>query len=263
MFDKLDYVRKQEKALFSDLAWNFPEQKQGLVMIIGGNSQNFSAVNRSMDRLSRDFPVREVVAGLPESLRRKLPPVPNLMFFPATESGSFAKSSELSRALLNFDMGVFIGDFSKNSETAAAIAEAVVKSEKEMIITRDTIDLLAADMGEIISKENVILIGSMMQMQKVFRAVYYPKMLMLSMPLLSALEALHKFTISYPATILTFHEGQIIVAKGGEIITTKIDMTDYSPISLWDSRLAMDVVGFNLYNPKKELQATSAAVLGM
>ena len=33
---------------------------------------------------------------------------------------------------------------------------------------------------------------------------------MLSAPLLNIVETLHKFTLSYPITILTFHEGNII-----------------------------------------------------
>lgn len=263
MIEVPNYFRKQDKPLFSDLFWNLPEQKQGSMAILGGNSQSFAVVNRAVNNVSNDFPVREVVALLPDSLKNKLPPVPELMFFPSTESGSFAKSSEIFHALSSFDYSLIIGDLSKNSETEVAVAEAVKNAQKPMVITRDAIDLLSSDMGEILMQEGVVLIGSMMQMQKVLRAMYYPKMLLLSMPLMSAVEVLHKFTLSYPATILTFHEGQVLVANGGEVVATKIEQTNYSPISLWEGRLAADVAALNLFNPKKELQATAAAVLGM
>ena len=255
------YWKKQEKPLYSDLTWNLPEQKSGSISVIGGNSQSFSIVNRTSTKLSRDFPIRDVISVLPDSLKHSIPPIPGIIFCPSTTSGGFAKSSEITHALASSDYNLLIGDFSRNSETSVAISDAVVATDKPTIICRDTIDLLTSDMSRIVEKENIILICSMAQLQKVFRAVYYPKVLLLSMPVLPVIEALHKFTLSYPCTILTFHEGLILTAKNGDIVSTKLTMTHYSPISLWDGTLAADIAGIHLYNPSKPLESATAATI--
>ncbi|MBQ2660449.1 hypothetical protein IJF86_03485 [Candidatus Saccharibacteria bacterium] len=255
------YWQKQEKPLFGEMVWNLPEQKQGSVAVLGGNAQSFSSVNRAAGVLSNKFPVKEVFSLLPDALRSKIPPVPNVEFFPSTESGSFRKTSEISYALNKSDIGLLIGDFSRNSETAVAIAQAIVDTEKPLILTRDTVDLVLNDAMEIVKKENLIFVCSMAQLQKFFRAIYYPKVILLSMPLLPVVEALHKFTITYKMTILTLHQGQILVAKDGNVVSTPLEKTKYSPLSMWSGELAAKIAAFNLFNPGKELEATAAAIL--
>lgn len=253
-----NYWQKQEKPLFSDLEWNFPEQKSGSVAIVGGNAQNFSSVNRASQSLI-DFPIKEIISFLPDSLKSKIPPLKNVEFLPSTESGSFKKSKELNFALNKADFNILIGDFSKNSETAVAISEAIASSERPILLTRDSIDLILNDALSFIEKEKLIFVGSMAQIQKLFRAVYYPKVLLLSMPLIPVVEALHKFTLSYPATILTFHSGQILIASGGKVISTPIEKTLYSPLSLWDGTLSTKIAAFSLFNPEKLLESAAAA----
>lgn len=254
------FWQKQEKPLFPDLEWNFPEKKQGTVSVIGGNSQNFSSVNFVSGKMAQDFPIENVVSILPDALKKKIPPVPGVEFMPSTDSGSFKKSSELSSALASADFNLLIGDFSKNSETAVAVSEAIKSTEKPILLTRDTIDLVLNDANSFVERENLFFVGSMVQMQKLFRAVYYPKVLLLSMPILPIIEALHKFTISYPCAILTFHEGKILVAFGGEVVSTPIEKTPYSPLTLWSGELSARIAAFNLFNPKKSLEATVAAI---
>ena len=116
-------------------------------------------------------------------------------------------------------------------------------------------------MNTLIEKDNLFIVGSLVQIQKLFRAVYYPKMIMLSMPLLPAAEALHKFTLSYPITILTFHNGQILIANQGEVLILPLEKTPYSgqPIKLWSGDLACRIAALNLYNPNKKIEATTLA----
>lgn len=259
----LNYWRKQKEPLFADLQWNVPEQKTGTVAVIGGNAQGFSATMRLAEGLMRDFPVRRVSLLFPEVLRGKLPPLENIDYAPATASGSLAKSSLYATAIKGADFAILPGDLSRNAETEVALSEAVRDGgEVPILVTRDAVDALAAS-GEFLDHSPLFLVASMAQLQKVFRAVFYPRMIMLSQPLLPTIETLHKFTLSYPGvTILTFHEGQIIVAHGGEVVTTPLEMTNYSPITLWSGGLATKVVGMNLYNPGKPLEATSCAILG-
>lgn len=261
----LTYWKKQEKPLYKDLEWNFPEQKQNSVAVIGGNSQSFSAPIKASEFLSASFPIKTVKTILPDSLKSKFPPalaLENLSFMKSTPSGSFDKSEELAAAIDASDFALFIGDFSKNSVTASALKNALENSDKTpALIARDAVDLLTPEFPELIERENLFIFASLAQLQKLFRAVYFPKVLLLSQPLLQIIETLHKFTLSYPTTLITFHEGQIIVANHGKIVTTPLSLTEYSPISLFLGNLPAKIVAENLWNPKKPLEATSAAVL--
>lgn len=273
-FAKLDtnlsYWQKQTKPLFPDLAWNIPEQKTGQINVIGGNSQSFHSVIRLAEFLGQNFPLREVSVYLPDALRGQLPPLANLNFAPSTSSGSFAKSGDLRASFKTGDFTILAGDFSKNSATAIALSEAIANYLDNsddatllnpLLLTRDSIDLLAESSEKLLTHPRLFLVASMAQLQKVFRAVYYPRMIMLSQPLVPIVETLHKFTLSYPATILTFHQNQIIVANSGNITTTPIENTPYAPLSLWSGQLAGKIAALNLYNPNQSLQATTAAIL--
>lgn len=262
----LSYWRKQSRPLFDDLIWNIPEQKTGSITVVGGNNQSFSAIVRISEFLSSNFPFKNVSTLLPDALRSQLPPLGNLLFAPSTSSGSFAKSGELDRFFAAANFNLIAGDLSKNSATAIAITDAIAHTLDQepiqpLLLTRDAVDLLAPTAGQILTHPQLFLVASMVQLQKVFRAVYYPKMIMLSQPLIPVIETLHKFTLTYPTTILTFHQDNIIVANHGEVTSTHIVDTEYSPISLWSGQLAARITALNLFNPHKNLEATTAAIL--
>lgn len=259
--EKPTYWQKQEKPLFSDLLWNLPEQKSGKVSIVGGSSQNFSTEIKTAEFFTSHSNLEELKIILPDSLKQSLPPLPNFTFTPSTDSGTFKKSAELSSALETTDFSVFLGDFSKNSETTVAICDLLKSLSSPILLTRDTVDLVCADAASLIEKENLFILASAVQLQKLFRALYYPKMLLLSMPILPFVETLHKFTLSYKTTLITFHEGQILVAKDGKVISTPIEKTSYSPISLWNGELAARIATLNLANPSNPLESTAAALL--
>lgn len=275
----LSYWRKQtrEQPLFPDLVWNIPEQKSGNVVVLGGNSQGFSTPLRIAEFLDRNFPIASLKLLLPDALRGKLPPLSNIELLPSTVSGSFDKSYRLKDFLAQASASLVIGDLSKNSATAVALASAIAPSDdldnstseksadtkrpSPIVITRDSVDLLATEASNWLLRDNIFIVASMAQLQKLFRAIYYPRMILLSQPLLPAIETLHKFTLTYPVTILTYHQDNIIVAAGGEITSTPILVTEYSPISLWSGQLAAKTLMLNLYNPGKNLAASTAAIL--
>lgn len=261
----LPYWQKNDFKLKAELEWNIPEQKTGVISVIGGNSGSFSSIIRTAEFLNREYPLERVNVLLPDSLSKKVPPLPDISFAPSTDSGSFAKSSILASAVENSDFSLFLGDLSKNSETAIAITNSIATASsdtpmKPVLLTRDTVDLVTPEMNNLIDRENLFFFVSMAQLQKLFRAVYYPKVLLLSMPLMAVIEVLHKFTLSYPCTIVTFHQDQIIVASSGKIITTPLESTNYSPLTLWSGQLASKIAALNLYNPGKPLEATVAAI---
>lgn len=262
----LSYWQKAKQPLFTDLVWNLPERKTGRVAVIGGNSQSFSTPVRISEYLSKHFPIQTVTTLLPDALRSKLPPLPNLSFCPSTASGSFDRSPELRAALTDVDATLIIGDLSRNSATTVALADAIRPSTSDtspdslLVIARDGLDLLTPEAPTWLQCHRVILVASMLQLQKLLRAIYYPRMIMLSQPLVPALETLHKFTLSYPTTICTFHQGQIITAHQGQVITTPLELTTYTPLSLWSGQLAAKILALNLYNPNHLLAATTSAL---
>ncbi|MBR0431187.1 hypothetical protein IJJ05_02775 [Candidatus Saccharibacteria bacterium] len=257
----MEYFEKIEKAPQDDLSWNIPEQKRGMVNIIGGNGQNFRTEIKISEFLAEKYPIQTVKTILPDVLKTKLPPLPNLVFLKSTDSGSFADEEELKQELNVVDFNLLIGDLSKNTVTGRAISSACRFSEKPTLITRDSIDLVIENEPEkLLMNEKLIFFGSMTQMQKLLRAVYYPKMLLLSQSLIQVVEILHKFTLSYPIAIITLHNGQILIAKNGEVKAVPIDVSGYSPIMFWQGELAAKIVALNLFNLNNLTKATVAAI---
>lgn len=255
----LDYWQKLDEAIDPNIFWNVPEQKTGVIQIIGGNANSFSTEIKQAEYLN-SLPIKEVRLLLPDALRSKVPPVPGINFAPSTESGSFDKSNELKFAIDDADITLLSGDFSKNSATSVALSNALKETIKPVVLVRDAIDSVADSAEEFIEKGNITLVATMPQLQKLFRSLLYPKMIMLSSPLMPIVETLHKFTLSYPVTILTFHQEKIIAANNGNVITTSIDKTDYTPIALFVGNLASKVAALELWNPGKSFEATQSAL---
>lgn len=257
-----EWFHKIEENPYRDLLWNIPEQPMGIANVIGGNVQSFRTPVKVAEELGAKYPIREIHLVLPDALSDKLPELPNLVWLSSTESGSLASGEELATALNAGDFNLVVGDLSRNSITGKAVADACQSATRPVLVTRDAIDLLAEHgASEMLSNKNLILMGSLAQLIKVFRAVYYPKMVTLTQSLVQLTETLHKFTLSYPVTLVTLHNGQVIVAQGGEVVTMPLDRTGFSPLSLWMGEGAVRVAGVNLYNPGKFVEATVAGLL--
>ena len=257
----MDYLHKIDQNPYRDLYWNMPERKQGVVGVVGGNSQSFRISVSVAETLTTKYPIKTVNLILPDVLKNTLPPLDGLIFLPSTDSGSFADEKSLTEAINATDFSLMIGDLSKNSITAKAVGGACQSSEKPLLITRDGVDLLTTEVTEkTLMNENLIIFASMAQLQKLFRAVYYPKVLLLSQSLVQVAEALHKFTLSYPVSIITLHNGQILVAKNGVVNVVPLEKSEYSPLTIWNGELAAKIAAVNLYNPNNFLAATTAAL---
>ena len=83
----------------------------------------------------------------------------------------------------------------------------------------------------------------------------------MSSSLIQIADVLHKFTLSYPVEIITLHNGQVIVAKNGIVKAVALEKTGYSPIMFWNGEVAGKIVGMNLYNPSKFIEATIDAII--
>ncbi|MBQ3465234.1 hypothetical protein IJH15_03440 [Candidatus Saccharibacteria bacterium] len=257
----MDYFEKIEKKPEEELTWNIPEKKTGSVNIIGGNSQSFKTEIKVAEFLGEKYPIEKLDVVLPDVLKNQLPPLPNFKFLKSTDSGSFVDEKEIVGILNTGDFNLLLGDLSKNSITGKAMMSACKKAEKPVLITRDAVDLLTENINEAsLMNENLIFFASMAQLQKLLRAVYYPKMLLLSQSLMQVAEVLHKFTLSYPASIITLHNEQILIAKNGNVKAVPMMKSGYSPIMFFQGELAAKILALNLFNPNNFIDATLAAI---
>ena len=258
----MDYFEKLENNPYEDLNWNIPERQTGTVNIIGGNAGSFRTEIKIAEYIASIYPLQEVKVVVPDALKGNLPNLSNIVFLPSTDSGGFAESQELISIFDVVDFNLVLGDLSKNKITGHAIANAVKGSDKMLLLTRDTIDVLVDNMPERwLMNENVMILASIAQLQKLLRSVYYPKMLLMSSSLIQIADVLHKFTLSYPVEIITLHNGQVIVAKNGIVKAVALEKTGYSPIMFWNGEVAGKIVGMNLYNPSKFIEATIDAII--
>jgi len=257
----MDYFEKYDANPAEELKWNVPEKRMGTVTIAGGNGQNFRTPVKIAEYLGANYPLEHINVVLPDVLQDKLPPAPGLVFLKSTESGSFADSEELTRASEVADYSIFIGDFSKNAVTGRAVASACENSASPLLITRDSVDLVAENNPEkALINDKVVFVASAAQLQKLLHAIYYPRMLTLSQSLVQVAETLHKLTLSYPAGIVTLYSGQILAAKDGVVAAVPLEKSGYSPIMLWSGELAAKIMAMNLYNPNNFIKATLCAI---
>lgn len=255
-----EYWRVQDTTtlLFPDIEWNKPEQKThaGKLAIIGGNKLGFIAV-RDAYEVASEMGAGQIRAIIPDVLKKAVPPsVSDAVFLPSNPSGGFSRegSSEFEAACAWADLCLLIGDAGRNSETAMAF-EHLLDSDSMIVATRDAVDLVMPVMQKLVDRQNTVLVVSFAQLQKIFQSVYYPKILSFSMQLLQLVEALHKFTITYPITIVTFHHSKLVVASGGDIITQDFDQ----PMAIWRGITATKAASYLLWNRSKPLEAIATS----
>ena len=257
----MDYFQKIETKPTPDLTWNLPEQRQKTVKIIGGNSQSFRTEIKTAEFFYGHYPVEYPTLVLPDSLKSKLPDLPKVIYIGSTDSGSFGNKEELDAVMAATDYNLLLGDLTKNSITAEAIHYCLKDPACPTLVTRDAVDLIAEHQPEpILQNPQVIFFASMPQLQKLLRAVYYPKMLLLSQSLIQVADALHKFTLSYPTNIITLHNEQILIARSGEVKAVPLTKSGYLPLTFWNGELAAKIVAFNLFNPDNFINATVSAI---
>ncbi len=257
------YWQRQEplKPLFPDIEWNKPEQKSraGKLVIIGGNSSGFVALAESY-QLALETGAGEAKILLPDTLQKLIPAsVPDTVFLPSNPSGGFSKEAhgEFIAASHWADASLLIGDMGRNSETAMLCEALLRETTQPIIITRDAVDLLKNASSQMLERERTTLVVSFAQLQKLFQAVYYPKVLTLSMQLSLLVENLHKFTMTYPCSIVTFHSETLIVAHEGKVVT----MPWANTMALWRGSVATKAACYLLWTPTKPLEAIAASLV--
>ncbi len=257
------YWKQQErnKPLFPDVGWSKPEQRSlaGRLGIIGGNKLGFAGVADAYQTAVASG-AGEIRVLLPDVLRKTIPNIITDAIFGATNpSGSLARDAiNEMKALGAWSTGILmIGDAGRNSETAILYEDFLREYHGPLTITRDAIDLIKNSSQSLVERPDSSLIISFAQLQKLFQSVYYPIVLTFSMQLTSLVEALHKFTITYPITITVLHKDQLLVASSGEVTSTPWD----NPMSIWRGSVASAAATFWLWNQNKPLQSITASLI--
>ncbi len=258
---QFDYWLKQtDKPLFPDIDWARPEQKAkaGKLAIMGGHAHSFAATAESYLTASKTG-AGAVKVILPDSLKKLIPrEVGDAVFVASNPSGGFSKIAEpeLTAAANWADGLLLIGDAGRNSETAMLYESLLKNTVKPVTITRDAVDLLKNTTEVVLGRNNTLLVVSIAQLQKIFQAVYYPKMITLGMQLSLLVETLHKFTMTYPVAIMVLHNANIVVAKSGQITTTPWQQA----MAVWRGATATTASVYWLWNPAKCLEAATTSL---
>ena len=266
MSENLNYWRRQSiKNLFNDVDLLPPEQKRmaGKLLVIGGNRMAFFAVASALETAKR-MGVGEVRALLPEDLKGQVPSTSEVYFAKSGNSGAFCADSlpEMLRLADWAEAVILIGDSGRNAETSLVFSDFLGKLDKPVLITRDAVDAICSSVGDWLLREGETnLFVTLPQLQKLLRTLYYPKVITLSMPTNQLVETLHKFTLSYEASVATFHNGLIVMAEKGEVVTQALDETSYSPISLWGGSLVTQAMVARLWNGDKQFSHILASVV--
>lgn len=255
-----DYWQKQDKnkPLFEDLIWSKPQQKSqsGKLLIVGGNLHAIGAPAESYETVLKQR-VGECKVVMPISTKKLLGPKPpeQIMFLGSTPSGSFSyQAIQELKSYLDWADGVLLaGDFGKNSETTLLI-ETTSKLDKLKVYCGDAIDNLTHSPELLLQNNQATLVSNIAQLQKLATTIKYPRAVKHDMPLMQLVEFLHDFTSIFPCHLLIDYNQEIIIASGGQIVTTKA--AKHKSLV----QLAANVSVWWLQNSTKPLQAISTAI---
>lgn len=253
-------IQSATKPLFPDIEWSKPEQKShaGKLTIIGGNKLGFTAVSDAYG-LANELGAGQIRAVLPDALKKSFPvSVSDALFIASNISGGFSKDAipEIISAANWADVVLLVGDMGRNSETAMACERLLDKFSGHLVVTRDAIELFKPVAERLVNREKTTIVASFAQVQKLFQSVYYPRILSFSMQLMQFVDALHKFTITYPVTLVTFHQNHLVVAYGGNVVTEEFD----EPMAIWRGLTATKAACYLLWSPDKPLEAIATSM---
>jgi NAD(P)H-hydrate repair Nnr-like enzyme with NAD(P)H-hydrate dehydratase domain len=254
------WIRQTDKPLFPQMEWSRPETKTlaGKLMIIGGTKFGFAAPAEAYGAAVQAG-AGAVRVLLPSSLKREVSKLfPEAEFAPATISGSFAASSlaELCDAASWADGVLFPGDISRNSETTVLLESFLEKHSGQATLTKDAADLLCQQPYTILHRPDTLLVLAMGQLQKLASEAKFPRAFTSEMDMVPFIDNLHEFTKRFAFTIVTRHQGQYVVARGGQISTTKVRHD--TPV--WRLRTAAAASVWWMQNPSKPLEALTTAM---
>jgi hypothetical protein len=250
-----------KEALFPDILWSRPEHKQGAgkLLIIGGNAMGFSTVQEAYTSADKAG-AGSIRALMPDALRKTVGPVmEHGDFAPSTPSGSFARDAltELIVQSQWADAVLLAGDFGRNSETSALLEQYVQKYTGPLTLTKDAVDYFSHLPSLVLDRPQTTIVLSLSQLQKLGTSVKHQTPFLLSMGLMLLTQALHSFTETFQATIITRELDSLVVAKEGRVSSTKVSEEE----DIWRVRTAAKTAVFWMQNSSKPFEAMTSALI--
>lgn len=256
------YWHKQspDSPLYPDFEWIKPEQKTkaGKLAIVGGQKLGFVAASEAY-RAASEQGAGQIRLLLPDSLKKSVPKDEDIVFGPTNIAGSLAKDGYKDLHALGdwAEVTLFIGDAGRSSETSIAYEQFLSGHDGPVVITRDAFDILRESHKLLLNRPQTLLVLSFAQLQKLFKLSYYPIILTFSMQLVQLVDALHKFTITYPTAIAVLHKESLLIAYGGEVISTTWD----NPMAIWRGQTATKMATHWLWKPSDPLMCFASSVV--
>lgn len=258
-----DHWHKQtaDKPLFPDLLWSRPENKKqaGKLLIAGGNAHGFAAAGEAFAEAT-EAGVGTARVLLPDSLQKTVGRVFEAgEYAPSTPSGSFGQAAlaELLAMSQWADAVLLAGDLGRNSETAILLEQFINKCGGQLTLTKDAADYFTKTPGELLKREDTLLVLSFAQLQKIASNARFTKAFMFDMDFLHLVESLHEFSQKHQANLIVKHLETIFVAADGRVSTTRLA----EDVEIWRVRTAARAAVWWLQNPAKPFEALTTAVL--
>lgn len=247
--------------LFPDIEWSKPEQRShaGRLAIVGGNKLGFAGAAEAY-AIAKETGAGDARVLLPDVLKKTIPrDMTDAVFAPTNLSGSLNGDALAAMSALGewAQSVLLIGDAGRSSETAILYEQFISTYNGPLVVTRDAIDLVKNAAELLVERPDTMLVASFAQLQKIFQAVYYPKVLTFSMQLTNLVDAVHKFTMTYPVTIVTLHKEMLVIAHAGQVITMPWD----NPMAIWRGNVAAKAACYWLWNPKKPAESVATSVI--
>lgn len=263
------YKQTLEKPLFLDLLWSRPENKRtaGKLLIIGGNLHGFAAPAEAY--------IEAVKAGigstrvlLPLSVKKVITPQnprlqePSLMtgYAASTPSGSFSQQAlnEFLEHAAWADGVLLAGDFGRNSDTAILLEKFLQKYTAICVLTKDAIDCLNNVPEVFLQRPSTLLVMTVTQLQKIFAQTHQPRAIISNMDLLHLVDALHDFTLQYPASVMIKHFAKMVAASRGQVSTTPNTGDNENS---WRVKTAAHAAVWWIQNPRKPFDAITTSLV--
>lgn len=229
--DSIRYVQYKMQdsttPLYPDIIWSQPETKAlaGKLLIVGGNLHSVALPNIAYTT-SLSSGAGEVKVVMPDATKRYFGSQNHnhqILFAGSTPSGSF--SQEALHTILTYaawaDCVCFVGDSTKNSETAQVYAALLPSLSKTVVLCGDSIDTLMAYHENILQLSKGIIVVTFSQLQKFAIALQYNVPLTSTVSPMQFTNWLQEFTTEYHLTVVIYSKEVLYVANGGVVIATR------------------------------------------
>lgn len=255
------YWQKQTKELplYSELLWSRPENRlhAGKLLVLGGNKHGFSAPAAVYAEAGKAG-IGTCRVLLPEALHKTVG-----QLFPAAEyAASTATSGGFARAALAewlsqsawADGVVLAGDLGRNSETAILIESFVEKYGGPLTLVNDAVEYALDTPNLFLNRPETTVVASATQLQKLAIAAKVTTPITSGMALLQLADMLYQFTGAHQATIVTYHDGAVLVAAHGKVSSTRLHGANLTAV-------AAHAAVWWIQNPTKPYEAITTSLI--